>query len=147
MGRTASVIVASALVAAGCSLGTGPELPADRFALAEIDGHPLPSRVGDRSWIADTIRFAVGGAWRRVEVFVRFGEDALPDPIRLETEGFVTRRGSRVVLDFTCGPAANCTAPDTLRIEGDALVRHLNHYDDAAVEDPEFRYAPIGPFF
>jgi hypothetical protein len=149
MGRTSSTIHAIALLVVGCTSGTEPELPADRFALAEIGGHPLPSRVGDHSWLADTIRFQPSGSWTRVQVLLLYGEGVPRDPVRWETDGFVTRQGDRIVLDFDCDPAAlaQCVAPDTLRIEGNALVRHLNRYGATGGEDPEFRYAPIGPFF
>jgi hypothetical protein len=131
----------------GCTSGTGPGPIEDEYALARIGDARPPGRVGNETWIADTIRFHADGAWSRVAIVQLHAEGASPDPVRRTMDGFVTRVGSRIVLDFECNDVIlrSCVAPDTVEVAGDELVRRPNRYSVGDVVTPLFHYEPVAP--
>ncbi len=139
-----ATILAASLVWGACTLGTSPDQRGDAYALTTIGGAPLPLRVGDETWLADTIRLETTGEWNRVAVVILHGEGTSPEVIRRESHGVVTRQGDRIVLNLDCGRGALCIAPDTLRPAGQGFVRQPNLYGVDTQPAPEFRYDPIG---
>lgn len=138
------VSLALAVVAAGCAEGTGPGSEDGTYALVDVEGVPLPVRVGSETWLADTIRIDRGD-WARVSVVRLHGEGTGDEPVRRETDGFVRRDGSRIVLDFFCPPdaLALCVAPDTVYAIAGQLVRSNNRYGQESDDDPLFRYGEV----
>lgn len=122
---------------------TGPDVQGRSYALVDVDRVSPPVLVAGETWLADTIRFDAQNTWQRVQVLILHGEGSSPDPVRRETQGWVTRLGGRIVLDFSCPDLALCLAPDTLRAVGDGLVRQAIVYGDPAAPRPEFTYQRI----
>lgn len=138
---TLSLIWCTTLGAA-CGI-TDPTATADVFALASIDDRALPARVGQETFMADTVRFLPGDEWRRVSVVELHSEGADPGPVRRESDGFVTRAGERIILDFECIDVIirQCAAPDTLRPSGHHLALRANNYGGGP--RPVFRFEPV----
>lgn len=137
-------LLAPALFAAACSVGTDPEPDDGAYALVDVGGTAPPVTVAGHTWIADTIRFRRGD-WSRVEVVVFEGDEVDPDAARRESNGFVRVDRARIVLDFRCPPnaLALCVAPDTLIAVGSQLLRTPNRYGDDPEESPLFRYTRV----
>lgn len=138
--RIALVALVSALSA--CSEGIGPGTEDGTYALMEVDGTSPPVRVANETWMADTIRLERGD-WTRVSVVTQHGEGTDVGPARRESDGFIRRDGSRIVLDFFCPPNALCVAPDTVYLIAGQLLRTHMNYDGDASDDPLFRYTEV----
>lgn len=124
-------------VLAACSEGTGPGTEDGTYALMDVNGAVLPVEIAGESWIADTIRIDRGD-WARVSVVLQ--ED---ETVRRESDGFIRRSGSRLVLDFFCPPNALCLAPDTVYLIAGQLLRTHVRYDGDTSDDPLFRYTEV----
>ena len=134
------------LLGGACATGTGPGPVQEEYALVRVGEQALPARFGLETWLADTIRFHEGGGWSRVEVVRLHAEGASPEPVRRTSEGTVSYQGEVIVLDFTCNDTilASCVAPDSVRVEGDGLVRRANRYDAYIIGFPPlFRYEAV----
>jgi len=95
-----------------------------RLVLETVQSRLLPVSVEEspgytRVYRADTVTLLTDDTWTRVQVQDLIRPDGGTQAIRWESDGFVRKEGTQIILDFECDDLALCVAPDRLVPDAD----------------------------